>query len=202
MKSLMLPKILIFCWICVSLTSCDSQQYDAEQGKQKLKLKEDSLMQKREKRIAKGDTIALTDQQLKDFLPKKVLGYTPEGATIGTPYQASGASYSSVEQFYVNQNNHLRITIDDYNGAEAQTAKIVAMWEHLSPTRSQYKQSGLVDVKGFKAWQSILIRKGRAELMIAVSDRIMVSIQADHQQDATLIQQIAKSIDLKKLAKF
>lgn len=157
---------------------------------------------KREERIRKGDTIAINDQDLRGFLPKKILNYLPTGDFVGSKHQLSGKGYSNAEQSYIYGDKHLRITLIDYNAGASPHAELVAFWDKGLVIDNQNEKAGKVVLKNkFKAWEVYLKRKKQAEIQIAVSDRIFLTIIADQQKNTTFIKYVAEKMDLSELAK-
>lgn len=158
----------------------------------------------REKRTARnqaGDTLAIDAAILKSFLPKSFKGYQSTEDFSEMPYEASGEAYSSVEQTYLKGNSHLRITLSDYNGQESKLAESTAIWNVYPGTENTSQSAkGLKMHKSMVGWEIYLKNSRRAELMLAVSDRILLTIIADQQKDTEFIKSIAEAMDLPKLA--
>lgn len=168
----------------------------------KLKKEEKKNLEKRKKRIESGDTLALDYETLKDYLPKDIFGYAREGDMVGSYYGMSGSSYSNAEQNYKKNDGHLRITLDDYNGSEAQLAQYTANWIPGLKISNSNEKAGAILFEKMKGWEVYHIKARRAELMLAISDRILLTIIADQQKDMALVKAIAKKMDLETLAKY
>lgn len=157
----------------------------------------------REERNQKGDTLALNDSILRSYLPREIAEFKPEGAFVGTPYGMSGTSYANAEQTYTNGKAHIRVTLDDYNGKESRLAQHVALWNQSPRRETPYMISGkFTFAPGMIGWEVYSRKKRKAELMIAVSDRVLLSIVADQQESTDFIKFIAKRMNLEELATF
>ncbi|MDX2306162.1 MAG: hypothetical protein NW226_25360 [Microscillaceae bacterium] len=167
-------------------------------------IKEEAKVQKiRKQRIQQGDTLAIEPEQLRDFLPKSFDGYAAEGDFVGSPYQLSGQSYANAEQDYVKGSVHIRITLCDYNGKEAQFAKETAYFASGIRIDDRQVNAGSVVFPGnIKGWEIFEKITQRAELNLAVSDRILIKIIANNQSDTEYIKKIAQKLNLKKLSQF
>lgn len=165
--------------------------------------KEKEGRKKRQERNNAGDTTAMDAKLLKSFLPQRYEGYSLTEDFSEMPYGASGEAYASVEQTYVKGNSHLRITLSDYNGQEAKLAESTAIWSIYprSDTESELTQ-GITMHDSMIGWEIYLKNSQRAELTLAISDRILLTIIADQQEDTEFIKSLAQAIDLLELAKF
>ncbi len=160
-------------------------------------------VQKRQERIEKGDTLAIKSKTLRDFLPKTYQGYEPTGDFVGTPYGMSGDSYSNAEQSYQKENSHLRITLDDYNGKKSQHAQSITLWTTASGVDNQYiRAGGFLLYENMPGWEIYDKRHRRAELRVAVSDRFLLTIIADNQENIQFVKSLARSMRLKELAQY
>ena len=206
--------IIIFFGIAQLLSACmgggshqeeyiDSTNYVADyyEIRERIIKEEDKAVELREKRVTEGDTVALAPEQLKDYLPRSFDGFDPAGDFVGSPYQLSGQSYANAEQDYAKGDTHIRITLCDYNGSESQFAQETAYFASGMRIDNRRVEAGSVEFSGnLKGWEIFDKRTQRAELNIAVSDRILLKIIANQQTDTEYIKSIAKQMNLKALA--
>ena len=170
--------------------------------REKIDKEADKAIELREERITKGDTVALAPEQLKDYLPESFDGFRPEGDFVGSPYQLSGKSYANAEQDYAQGDTHIRITLCDYNGSESQFAQETAYFASGMRIDNRRVEAGSVEFPGnLRGWEIFDKRTKRAELSIAVSDRILLKIIANQQKDTKYIKSIAEQINLQALSK-
>ncbi len=193
-------------WGACSSSHIDDTAYDPpelaldEEDIQEIQEDAEAL---REERNQKGDTVALNDSILRSFLPTEIADFKPEGAFVGTPYGMSGSSYTNAEQTYTNGTSHIRITLDDFNGKEANLAQNVALWNREPRRETPYMVSGkFTFAPGMIGWEVYSRKKRKAELMIAVSDRVLLTIVADQQESSDFIKFIAKRMNLDALAEY
>jgi len=184
-----------------SLTQLQTVE-DFEELEKQIKSEEETIEEKREERNQQGDTIAIDDETLKSYLPKKINNYQLNGQPVGSPYQASGTSFSSTEQNYIDGNNQLRVTLTDYNAANTQHAQSIAMWRSGLRIDNRRELAGSFEIEDMIGWEIYHKRERRSEIMLAVSDRILISIIANNQEDTEYIKEIVQKINLKRLSKF
>ncbi|GAB4403749.1 MAG: hypothetical protein OHK0053_28750 [Microscillaceae bacterium] len=179
-----------------------AKELPPEEKKKVIEKETVKILEKREERNEKGDTIALKDKDLRSFLPKKIGAYVPSGDFVGNPYQASGASFSNAEQDYSDGQNHLRITLVDYNSAQGQHAQEIARWRADLAVETRREKGGSFVLDDMIGWEMYHKESQRAEIMLAVSDRIMLTIIADNQEDTAFLKYVAKQMRLKTLANY
>ncbi|NJL13343.1 MAG: hypothetical protein HC913_10300 [Microscillaceae bacterium] len=133
---------------------------------------------------------------------QKIGAYVPSGDFVGSPYQASGTSFSNAEQDYSDGQNHLRISLVDYNSAQGQHAQEIARWRAELQVETRREKGGSFILDDMIGWEMYHKESQRAEIMLAVSDRIMLTIIADHQEDTAFLKYVAKQMRLKTLANY
>ena len=181
----------------------DSTSYvtDYYEIRERIIEEEDKAIELREERISSGDTVALAPEKLEDYLPETFDGFDPSGDFVGSPYQLSGQSYANAEQDYAKGDTHIRITLCDYNGSESQFAQETAYFASGMRIDNRRVEAGSVEFLGnLKGWEIFDKRTKRAELSIAVSDRILLKIIANQQTNTEYIKSIAEKMNLKALA--
>ena len=170
--------------------------------RKRISEEEDKADKIREERVNHGDTVALAPEKLKRFLPKKFDGFIPQGDFVGSPYQLSGQSYANAEQDYAKGATHIRITLCDYNGSQSQFAQETSYFSSGMRIDNRTVVAGSVVFPGdLKGWEIFDKRTHKAELSIAVSDRILLKIIANQQTDTQYIKSIAQKMNLKTLAR-
>lgn len=184
----------------------DELDFLKKQKEQQKKIDKEtqSLEEKRRERIKKGDTLAMTEKKLASYLPARVMGYRANGEFSGTPVQMSGQSYASFEREYSKNDSHLKITLVDYNGLIPQNANAIATWKSgLAINNRRTKAGSIYLYKGnMPGWEVYHKRVQRAEITLAVSDRIMLYLIADRQSDTEFLKRLAESLRLNELAKY
>jgi hypothetical protein len=171
------------------------------QQRQSIRESQKTAIGKRKERNKKGDTLALSQEELASYLPESYKDYISEGQTVGNDFQLSGSRYAGAEQNYLKGTAHLRITLTDYNGAVPPHAGIMAMWDTTVRTETRKVKAGGVRLYGtMRGWELLDKRRKRAELTLAVSDRILLVIKADQQSNTEFVKAVALSMKLKELA--
>ena len=155
---------------------------------------------KMKERRAKGDTLALHYTELQKYLPT-ISGYTmaePDGGSVNM----NGMSYSNAEGKYKNEKGkRVTVSIVDYNQAYALYSTATAMWAMgLSVDSKSEKACGFKIDESRGGWESYKKKSKKAEVTLGVGDRFWIHVEADDQENTDFVKEIAKSIDLTKLA--
>ncbi len=217
-NSILLSFLLFICWSCDLPQQEEDNQYDtlefteeemispeednSRSIAERMEEEKQKVEEKREERNQKGDTIAVKSETLESFLPKKIDNYLPDGDIIGNPYGASGASFANAELNYSDGIKHLRIRLTDYNSPNTQHAESIAMWRSGVRLNNRKQSAGSFEIDEMVGWEIYHKREKRAEIMLAISDRMLLNILADEQPDTEYIKYVAKKMNLKSLAKY
>ncbi len=216
-NNILLALVLLVCWSCdlpqqennnedenleVIEEEVISSEDDSRTVAERMQEEKEKVEEKREERNQKGDTIAVKSETLESFLPKKIDNYLPDGDIIGNPYGASGSSFSNAELNYSDGTKHLRIKLTDYNAPNTQHAESIAMWRSGLRMDNRKQSAGSFEIDEMVGWEIYNKRERRAEIMLAVSDRILLNILADDQPDTEYIKYVAKKMKLQSLAKY
>lgn len=194
--------LFIFCACGGSEGETEIDQKSFEDIKKEVAEEKTKAKVKREKRIAKGDTIALDHKTLQDFLPKTIDGYLPEGQIVSSEQNKSGAAFSNVEQSYQKEGKHLLIAIIDYSGANSKFSQEVAFWNSGLKINNQSVEAGGIELEDYKGWEIYEKKVKIAKIDVALSDRILLKMTASHQENTEYLKEIIKEIDLEKLARY
>jgi len=157
-------------------------------------------------RRSKGDTLAIHFNELIKYLPENIDGYTaekPEGSTMNTgEFSYSTATRSYYRENSEGYNDYVRITLFDYNQGYAYFA-FLSMWANMGmsfeSTDGWQKtfNTGIEDVFGLEEYKH---DSKRTSLAYAVGYRFYLTIEVDNVENTDFARNIAKKIDLKKLA--
>lgn len=199
--------------LALTLLSCGGKSEDVKEEEQKpdnpLEVLENyaneskdaqkEAEQKIAARKAKGDTLAMPYADLMKYLPGSVDGYTkgePDGASVNV----SGSSYSSANCDYTNdKGERVKVTIVDYNQAYGLYNGLTAMWAFSVDTPEE-KSGGVKLDDNIAGWEQFRKKSGDAVITLGVGYRFWVQVEADGQKDTEWVKEVAKSIDLDKLA--
>ena len=158
---------------------------------------------KRAGRAERGDTVSLSYKDLQRYLPGSIAGFMPVGEPKGESVNMSGISYSSCEQTYKNGDQHLKVQLIDYNGANALYAGATAM---MSAGFSQENDEELMrgcdlGIANVRGWETLQKKEHKASVALGVGDRFFVAVESDGQDNTDFVKQVARDIDLNALAK-
>lgn len=153
-------------------------------------------------RRERGDTVVIGYQELAKYLPE-VSGYQREGEPSGETSNAMGFGVSTAKQRYVNGSKYVEISLLDYNSMSGAGAAALAGFAFAAEVSSDSNDEKVVgfkksaDIKG----SQVLRKKSKdATLTAVVTDRFMITISANEQEDLEFVKQVFESFDLNKLA--
>lgn len=165
------------------------------------KMKENA--EKMEKNMEeKKDAKAIHYEELIKYLPESIDGYTLKNEPKGASMDMTGMSYSSAEAKYVNDNgDRISIALLDYNAAYSMYSMATAMWSSgfKIDTSEEFGQS-INFGKNINGWESYKKKRNDASVILGLGDRFLLTIEGSNQEDCSFLKDIAKSMDLDKLA--
>ena len=129
------------------------------------------------------------------------IGYTaeePDGGTV----EMQGTSYSNADITFKNEaGERIKISLLDYNAALSMYSMATAMWNSglKIDTKDELAQSYTVNDE-ISGWETFKKKTGKASVVVGISNRFMLTIEADNQENCDNVKSIAKSMDLNKLA--
>ncbi len=150
---------------------------------------------KHEERQKKGDTIAINDKKLAEYLPKNPQGFTKTNKSTQNPYNMSGQKFANAEQEYKKGNAFLRINLIDYNAGNSPDIITSAYWTKSLGTENDNERSAGFTLKNkMRGWEVFFKRKKMAEITIAISDRFTLILKANQQTDCETLKKIAEDM--------
>ena len=147
------------------------------------------------------DAKAMHYEELMNFLPTKIDGYTaeePDGGTV----EMQGTSYSNADITFKNEaGDRVKISLLDYNAALSMYSMATAMWSSglKIDTKDELAQSFNINDQ-ISGWETFKKKTGKASIVLGINDRFMLTVEADKQENCDNVKSIAKSMDLDKLA--
>lgn len=147
------------------------------------------------------DAKAMHYEELMNFLPTKIDGYTaeePDGGTV----EMQGTSYSNADITFKNEaGDRVKISLLDYNAALSMYSMATAMWSSglKIDTKDELAQSFNINDQ-ISGWETFKKKTGKASVVLGINDRFMLTVEADKQENCDNVKSIAKSMDLDKLA--
>ena len=177
---------------------------NAPEAAEEMSKSVDLAEKKREERRAKGDTLALHFSELQKYLPESLSGLKSEEPN-GQTTNVTGFSMSTIERDYVAENGSnrsVKIVLMDYNESYAMFAG-VTYWTALGMSTetndgfTKSVKSDITDVAGFEEYSK---SARTAKISYAVGYRFLLTIEENEATGTDYIKDIAKKIDLKKLA--
>ncbi|HWY97942.1 MAG TPA: hypothetical protein VNY36_02545 [Bacteroidia bacterium] len=157
--------------------------------------------EKMKERRAKGDTLAMAYADLQKFLPSSVDGYTagkPEGGSVNM----GKISYSATNITFKKDNgDFVKVTLADYNQAYNIYTSATAMWTMGVSMDNDEKKVNSVKldntVGGFEEYNK---KNKQAVITCGIGSRFLLGVEANNQADIQMVESVAKSMDLSKLA--
>ena len=155
----------------------------------------------REQRKQRGDTISMPYKELQQFLPADLSGYTAE-APSGESTKAAGLSFSTATQKFTHVDATLEVSLTDYNGAQDVYQGMAAMFALglEQENDEQLVRPTQLNLDGVKGMETFHKQDGRAELVLTAGGRFLIKIEADQQKDLDFVQEVARKMDLEKMA--
>jgi hypothetical protein len=150
----------------------------------------------------KKDAKAIHYEELLKYLPETIDGYHINGEPKGSSMDMQGASYSSAEIEFKNENgNRIDIVLIDYNAAYSMYSMATAMWSSgfKIDTSEEIAQS-LNFEDNINGWESFKKKSKHASIILGLGDRFLLTIEGDNQKDTEALKNIAKSMKIKELA--
>lgn len=155
---------------------------------------------KQAERRAKGDTLAMPYAELQKYLPV-IEGYKmeePDGGSVNM----NGMSYSNAEGRYKNDKGKtIKVSIIDYNQAYSMYSAATAMWAMgMTIDTPKEKANGFKIDDNTGGWEVYQKKNKQATVTLGIGDRFWVNVEAEDQENTEFVKEIAKKIDLAKLA--
>lgn len=160
------------------------------------------VSERREARRAKGDTVAMPANTLKQFLPASISGFTsgtPSTEQVATP----GMSLSRVTATYTAASGaKVTITLVDYNASASgwESATSVFSLPISVENDSELSKTFQTDDALINGFESLKKSSKTATVIYALGGRFLLEVTATGQSSLELTRSIAASVDLKKLA--
>lgn len=204
--------LLLLIAVSVAVASCGQKVDETAEAMNNLKslaasadevqVSQDQLEQRRQERKSKGDTLALTGDQLKSLLPNSIDGYQgsdPETSSMEIP----GMSFSQVSRSYSNaKGESVKITLTDYNASEmgwaAASALFALKWkvDNSTETSGTFQTANPL-VNGHATFSK---QSKSATVTYGLGGRFLLIIEAQNQSNSDWAKSTAQSLDLNKLA--
>jgi hypothetical protein len=163
-------------------------------GKQSEELKK--------KRLANGDTVPMHYEKLAEWLPT-ISGYEKQGTPEGSTQTISGFGVSEVKQAYTNGDKRVDVKIMDYNsmnGVGGLTLMGFATAAEISIDNNNEKQVGFKQGETIKGSQTFRKNEKSASITAIITDRFMIEVSANQQEDVEFVKEIFQSLPLNKMA--
>ncbi len=203
--------LLLLASAALLLAGCEQAQKTKEaysnlskisEAGEKMTAKLDQAKEQRAEREKRGDTLALPYKELEGYLPTAVSGYTA-GELSGQSQKISGMSFSSAERDFTQGEDKLEVKLMDYNGAHDLYQGAAAMYSLglESENDEQIVGPSSLKIDGVTGMETFYKKDGRAEMSLAVGSRFLLTISATKQKDMSLLQAVARDMDLEKLTK-
>jgi hypothetical protein len=165
------------------------------------KATEDTYAAKMKERRAKGDTLAMPYTDLQKYLPQALSGYTPEKPTGGSVNMGQ-MSYSSANiRFKKDNGDWVRVSIVDYNQAYNLYSTASMVWKMNISADSPQKKTNSVKLDNSEGGLENYNKQNKeAKITLGVGSRFWIDVEASNQADVSMVESVAKSLDLSKMA--
>jgi hypothetical protein len=162
----------------------------------------DLLEQRRKERVESGDTLALTPDDLKVFLPDAIDGFE-SGELEYQTMDMQGMSWTEVERDYTMEGGKsVKVKLVDYNNSAMGWMGASAMFRLKFRTDNNREMSGTFEtdnefINGFEKFQK---KQGRVNVTYGLGGRFLLTIQASDQESTDWVKSLAASMKLDDLA--
>ncbi|PCJ25151.1 MAG: hypothetical protein COA97_08370 [Flavobacteriales bacterium] len=206
--------ILLLAFPIILFTACggndepkDEEKIDVKKNPLGALMKMSKNMQENAKKMEKNmeerkDAKAIHYEELMKYLPKSIDGYTQKNEPKGASMDMTGMSYSSAEVKFENNNgDRISVALIDYNAAYSMYSMSTAMWASgfKIDTSEEIGQSiSLGD--NINGWESYKKKRKNASVMLGIGNRFLLTIEGGNQENCDFLKDIAKSMELDKLA--
>jgi len=192
-------KLSFFSFVLLCMVSCNKEESKEQPARTEGEHAESTIETKK----SKGDTLELSADELKTYLPASFDDYNPQGKPMLEQKKEGENSWTIVKQVYKNQKSEISITIADYNRAYGLFAGATAI---ITPDYS-------VDSKEEKAAVHTLANKHQAlvsyirpskssSLIMGLGDRFLITVEGTNQESADYLQKVVDKINLSKLEEY
>ena len=186
-------KLIVLLSVFLGIASCsgkEGENENLESSDQVIENGNDGL-----KYLEGGESIHYKD--LEKFLPSDVEGYEKEDPE-GNSLNMAGLLVESASAEYTNPNgNYIRVSILDYNAAPSVYKTETAMWGKgiTIDSDDEYAKSFSLNNE-LNGWESFQKINKKANVVVGVANRLLISVEANNQLDAE------KSKDILALVNF
>ena len=150
------------------------------------------------KHIEIGESIHYKD--LEKFLPSTVEGFEKEDPE-GNSLKMAGFSVASASAEYTNPNgNYIRVSILDYNAAPSVYKAETAMWGKgiTIDSDEEYAKSFSLNNE-LNGWESFQKINKKANVVVGVANRLLISVEANNQLDAEKAKDILALVNFRSI---
>lgn len=162
----------------------------------------EKLAERIDARKSKGDTLPLTIEELKVYLPA-IAGFEKKGREESNRMDVPGmSSWSELKQSFASPSEEFDFHIFDYTAASSALMTDAAMFTTGVAIEDNEKRAEPVDmgVQGIKAQVIQYKNKKKVELIMVVADRFLLQCALTGSNDKDKLVSYVKSIDLNSLA--
>ena len=145
---------------------------------------------------------AIHYEELIKYLPETVAGYQRNEDPKGASMDMGEMSYSSAEIRFENENgDRIKITLFDYNAAYSMYSMATAMWASGFKIDTSEELGQSINLgENINGWESFNKKQKDASVVLGIGDRFLLNIEGNNQKDCEFLKEVAKSMDLSKLA--
>ena len=162
----------------------------------------DLFEKRRQERVDSGDTLALSTDELKQYLPATIDGYEAGELEYQT-MDMEMMSWTEVSRDYkMEGGKRVKVKLIDYNNSAMGWMGASAMFRLKFRTDNNREMSGTFDtdnefINGFEKFQK---KQGRVNLTYGLGGRFLLTIEASDQESTDWAKSLAASMNLDALA--
>lgn len=204
--------VLVLAAIGLIISSCGGKMDEAAEAMSNLKSIAESgeniektqgvLEQRRTKRRASGDTLAMDTEKLKQYLPSGIDGYDANEAESNS-VEMPGMSWSVVNRTYTKPDGStVKITLTDYNASEVGWAGMSAMFaiKWKVDNASETSRTIQTDNPLINGHERLGKQDGSVALTYGLGGRFILQIEVSNQNGFDFARSVAQNMKLQDLA--
>lgn len=207
-------QISAICWAFCMLCACGSDEPTSiakddkleidniRRSGEKMKERLNAYQKRREERIKRGDTLAMTYQELEQFLPE-IEGFEKMGLPKGEQILMPGiGGWSKTKQQYTRTNALIEVEINDYNQSVNGFNMAAAVFSMNIQIENDREKSGSFDpgIAGVRGYEKLIKKTGRITHTYILSDRFLVRVDGKKDISSETLKKVAQHIPLAVLA--
>jgi predicted ribosome quality control (RQC) complex YloA/Tae2 family protein len=168
---------------------------------EKVKEEMDESQKIQEDRKKRGDTLAMNYKELQKYLPESIEGYEKDGEPGGQSVNMAGMSYSTATQKFKKGEDHIEVTVTDYNQSYGTFQGLFSYAGMFSVESDEEKTTKYnTGVEHTIAIESYKKKDKDATITAGAGYRFWIEVKGNNQADAEFLKKVVAGMKLKELA--